>query len=346
MSALNHFTPVTAAIGGIMLGLSSSALLHQTGRWSGASSIYRRATTEPLGSWRQTWVAGCMGAIVVARILNVDFLTQYLGANADNADNASLTEVILGAVLIGFGTRVGCGCTSGHGVMGIPRMSMRSIIATGSFMTTGVLAATFLRPMLFADQNFPGEGASVTLPGNVRGVINIALVAAAAACLVIDLKRHARAAITTFGCGLAFGLGLLISGMVEAEKIRGFLDVRPLFDSEAAGSWDPSMIVVMASAVATNFLTFNFWLLPKGTQHHDGQEAAIEGHKFCLPTKTKLTTALVVGSAIFGVGWGLSGICVGPAIANAAKGGITSIIALAGISAGSYLSRFIDPLFG
>ena len=274
-NALNQFTPVTAAIGGTLLGLSASALLHQTGRWSGASSIYRRATTEPLGSWQQTWVAGCMAAVAVARISDVDFLTQYLGANAVDA---SLTEVIFGALLIGIGTKVGCGCTSGHGVMGIPRMSLRSIVATGTFMTTGVLAATFLRPMLFED-HAPGEGASAILPGNMGGVINIALVAAAATCLAIDLKRHTRAAITTFGCGLSFGLGLLISGMVEAEKIRGFLNVRPLFDSEAGGSWDPSMIVVMCSALATNFLTFNFWLLPKGTQHHDGEEAAIEDDK-------------------------------------------------------------------
>ena len=282
-----------------------------------------------------------MAAVVLARMSNNSILTSYLDANAVDA---SLSEVIFGALLIGVGTKVGCGCTSGHGVMGIPRGALRSIVATATFMTTGVLSATFLRPLLFSD-NAVGEGASALLPAGLGSVANYALAAAAATCLAIDLKRHTRAALTTFACGLTFGLGLLISGMVEAEKIRGFLDISPLISSTSEKSWDPSMIVVMASALTTNIITFNLWLIPKGVHHHDGQEAAISGHKFSLPTKTELTTALVVGSAIFGVGWGLSGICVGPAIANAAKGGITSIIALAGISLGSYLSQFIDPFF-
>lgn len=284
-----------------------------------------------------------MAAVLLARVSGNNMLTAYLDANAVDA---SLSEVIFGALLIGVGTKVGCGCTSGHGVMGIPRGAIRSIVATATFMTTGILSATFLRPLLFSDAA-PGEGASALVPAGLGSVANYALAAAAATSLAIDLKRHTRAALTTFACGLTFGLGLLISGMVEAEKIRGFLDISPLFSSSTTSDkiWDPSMMVVMAAAVTTNILTFNLWLIPKGVHHHNDQEAAIEGHKYSLPSATELTTALVVGSAIFGVGWGLSGICVGPAIANAAKGGITSIIALAGISLGSYLSRFVDPFF-
>ena len=105
------------------------------------------------------------------------------------------------------------------------------------------------------------------------------------------------------------------------------------------------MIIVMCSALTTTALTFNLWLLPNGTQHHDGQEAAIPGLKYCLPTATKLTSALVFGSAVFGVGWGLSGICVGPAVVNAASGGVGALAAIASVSLGSYLSRLLDPLF-
>jgi uncharacterized membrane protein YedE/YeeE len=339
---LNEFTPVTAAIGGMLLGLSSTVLLHQTGRWSGASSIYRGATEKPLGSWQQTWIAGCMGAVALARLTQAPWLTQYLGANAVDSP---LGEVILASVLIGAGTRLANGCTSGHGVMGVPRFSLRSIVATGTFMATGVLAASFLRPLLFTEAA-PGAGASALLPNELAVVGNVAIAAASAYSLALDLKQHFQAAALTFACGLTFGLGLLVSGMVEAEKITGFLDIRPLFDASSLRRWDPSMIVVMCSALLTNALTFNLWLIPKGTKHHEGQPAAIEGFKYTLPTATKITSALVVGSALFGVGWGLSGICVGPAVANAAKGGVTSLIVLASISLGSHLSKFADSMFG
>ena len=340
---LNEFTPVTAAIGGALLGLSSSVLLHQTGRWAGASSIYRGATQMALGSWQQTWIAGVMSAVALARLTQAPWLAQYLGANAVDSP---LAEVIFASLLIGAGTRLANGCTSGHGIMGVPRLALRSIVATGTFMFTGVLAATFLRPMLFTEAT-PGAGASALLPKELAAVGNVALVAACAYSLALDLKRHVWAGAVTFACGLTFGLGLLVSGMVEAEKILGFLNIRPLLSPDTTGrQWDPSMIVVMCSALAANALTFNLWLIPKGTQHHDGQDAAIEGFKYTLPKATKVTAALVVGSALFGVGWGLSGICVGPAIANAAKGGVTSLIVLASISLGSYLSTFADKLFG
>ena len=277
-----------------------------------------------------------MGAIVLARATNFEPLVQALAANGVDSP---LGEVVLGSALIGFGTNVGCGCTSGHGVMGVPRGSMRSIVATGTFMVTGVLAATYLHPMIFAD-TAPGEGVSAIVP-SVSNVINLGLGAFAAYSLVKDIAQHPRAALTTFACGLTFGIGLLISGMMNAEKIRGFLDISPLIDSQSTKSWDPSMIIVMATAVLTNMLTFNLWLIPHGTLKHHGQPAAIENHHYSLPRKTAITSSLIIGAAIFGVGWGLSGICVGPAIANAAKGGITSIVSLVSIVAGSVLADYV-----
>jgi uncharacterized membrane protein YedE/YeeE len=350
----NQYTPVSATVGGAILGLSSTVLLWQTGRWSGVSSIYRNATEKALGSWQQTWVAGCLGAMALARVTQSPLISAYVNSTAVDAP---LLEVVLASVLIGAGSKIGNGCTSGHGIMGVSRGSLRSIVATCTFLITGALTATFLRPLLLAaEASAPAvlrASASSLVPKEVGTAGTVAIAAACAYALALDLWRDVRAATTTFVCGLTFGIGLLVSGMVDASKIINFLDMRPLFSASPGADhqhqqehlWDPSMIIVMCSALTTTALTFNLWLLPNGTQHHDGQEAAIPGLKYCLPTATKLTSALVFGSAVFGVGWGLSGICVGPAVVNAASGGVGALAAIASVSLGSYLSRLLDPLF-
>lgn len=97
--------------------------------------------------------------------------------------------------------------------------------------------------------------------------------------------------------GVLFGLGLTISGMINPAKIIGFLDV--------AGKWDPSLLVVMASALAVSFIGYRVVL---------AREKPLYEPSFQLPTKTAIDRPLLAGSAIFGAGWGLSGLCPGPAI--------------------------------
>jgi uncharacterized membrane protein YedE/YeeE len=97
--------------------------------------------------------------------------------------------------------------------------------------------------------------------------------------------------------GLLFGIGLVISGMVDPAKVLNFLD---LF-----GAWDPSLAFVMGGAVIVAF--FGYRLVLK-------QPAPITGGRFHLPKVTEIDRRLVVGAAVFGLGWGLSGFCPGPAI--------------------------------
>ena len=105
--------------------------------------------------------------------------------------------------------------------------------------------------------------------------------------------------LTSFGCGLVFGLGLLISGMTEPEKVLGFLD---LF-----GAWDATLAFVMAGAVAA--AGTGFALARR-------QSAPLFAAKFSWPSRSDVDAPLVIGSALFGIGWGLSGICPGPALVN------------------------------
>jgi hypothetical protein len=103
--------------------------------------------------------------------------------------------------------------------------------------------------------------------------------------------------------GVLFGLGLTISGMINPAKIIGFLDI--------AGEWDPSLLVVMASALAVASVGYRI-VLARG-------KPAFED-RFQLPTKTAIDRPLILGSALFGIGWGLSGLCPGPAISAASLG--------------------------
>ena len=103
----------------------------------------------------------------------------------------------------------------------------------------------------------------------------------------------------SFLSGLIFAIGLSISGMVDPNIVIGFLDI--------FGKWNPALIFVMGGAVMVNLITFTF-ILKKG-QGYGGCELD-------LPTKKIVDKKLVIGAALFGVGWGIFGVCPGPALAN------------------------------
>ena len=106
-------------------------------------------------------------------------------------------------------------------------------------------------------------------------------------------------------CGFIFGLGLLISGMTQPSKVLGFLDIFGI----GSGTWDPSLAVVMAAALAVSGL--GYLIVQR-------QPQPVLAPKFDLATRTGIDTPLVAGSALFGIGWGLVGLCPGPALENLA----------------------------
>ena len=107
--------------------------------------------------------------------------------------------------------------------------------------------------------------------------------------------------LACFGCGLIFGAGLLISGMTQPEKVLGFLDI--------FGAWDATLALVMAGAVAVSAAGF-------ALARRRG--APVLATTYHWPTRSDIDAPLVMGAVLFGTGWGLVGICPGPALVNLA----------------------------
>ncbi len=128
--------------GGLMIGVAAAIFLLGLGRIAGISGIASSAL-RPWGrvQWGEdlAFLVGLIGAPLL--------LAAVVGAPAIGVGGGPLL-VIAGGLLVGYGTRLGSGCTSGHGVCGMTRFSPRSLAATGAFMAVGVLAASVLRPML------------------------------------------------------------------------------------------------------------------------------------------------------------------------------------------------------
>jgi uncharacterized membrane protein YedE/YeeE len=126
--------------------------------------------------------------------------------------------------------------------------------------------------------------------------------------------------------GLIFGLGLVISGMTDPNRILAFLDV--------AGDWDPSLALVMAGAIAV--------ALPAYTLARRAKTAMLDGASHLPDRKRPVTASLVVGAALFGVGWGLSGLCPGPAIVLLSTAQLKAFLFLGAVATGIWAAALIQ----
>jgi uncharacterized membrane protein YedE/YeeE len=143
---MHDFTPISALIGGALVGLSASLFLLTHGRVAGISGLYggvlRRSS--PDRALRLAFIAGLLLSGIVVRIV--------YPAAFETTWTAALPLALGAGLLVGFGTQLGNGCTSGHGVCGISRLSARSLVATGTFMAAGIATTFVVRHVLGGGQ--------------------------------------------------------------------------------------------------------------------------------------------------------------------------------------------------
>ena len=138
---MSNFTPVASLAGGILIGIASVWLLAANGRIAGISGILHGLFAQPPGdrSWRVLFIVGLLAA---------GFSWHALVAPAPVREGFGLGWAAAAGLLVGFGTRVSGGCTSGHGVCGLGRFSLRSLVAVVIFMATGAAATFVMRHVL------------------------------------------------------------------------------------------------------------------------------------------------------------------------------------------------------
>ena len=319
-------------IGGFIIGGSAAFYYAFCGKILGFSGIFLRgALNRSLEDAIFLAGAGVFGAI--GSVLFPARPTAGTGSVA--VDQRGF--VFLYAMVIGWGVSQGNGCTSGHGVCGLGRLSPRSLASVLTFMVGGAMSAMFF-------DAFPGAKAYFTLPSfALLEAIPMPLVFLAALGLAWSLRKAASsaspprsAAFLAASCvaGAAFGFGLAISGMVDAQAVLTFLN--PL----AASGWNPRLIFVMGGASAVTLVAFSY------LKDRTPLLVRAEGFKpmayAACPANLKIDSSLLVGSLVFGLGWGAGGYCPGPTLVSAVTGSAVSQTALTGVLVGGLMHFLYD----
>ncbi len=134
--------------------------------------------------------------------------------------------------------------------------------------------------------------------------------------------------------GVVFAIGLVVGGMTQPAKVLAFLDLgglaRGISSTAEKGFWDPSLAFVMGGALMVTLVAF--WLTPKRAK-------PLADEQFHLPTRSDIDLPLLLGAALFGIGWGLAGYCPGPAAASLLSGSTDVMIFVIAMAAGMWLAK-------
>lgn len=241
---------------------------------------------------------------------------------------------LIGGLLVGLGTKMGNGCTSGHGVCGLPRFRYRSFVAVIIFMATCAMTATYKsqHPEVFKGEEISFSNNFIaTHTIGVKVIVHVVM-ALLAINLVASFVKFSFSELTetfiSLFVGLLFGTGLAVSGMLRRSKVYGFFTLND--------QWDPSLACVMGGACLVNLFTFNFSKFCIGKGIFNGVSLAeVQG---------AVDLKVIVGPAIFGVGWGLTGMCPGPALINVLFMPQAIVFVIA-VTAGQLSWEFVENFF-
>lgn len=319
---------LSGLFGGSLIGLSASVLLLFAGEILGASGIVSSVFLAPLQALRDPCQHWKLVLIASFSLIAYLFFAPPEYSDKDNGlASLSPAAFAIGGLLVGFGTRLGNGCTSGHGICGLARFSKRSFVAVGTFMTTGILTAYLTQastsPFPEKTKFLRNEGDSPIRYYDIAAsviVMLLALVALVAPTLHHDPDSNCRAKLgPAAAAGVLFSSGLYVSQMVYPSVVLGFLNLGLI----PKGEWNPTLMFVMGGGVAVSFLSYQFverFRVLKCVRPLSRPLALSSGSDFSVPTNSAIDMELVIGALCFGLGWGISGLCPGPAMFLASIG--------------------------
>jgi uncharacterized membrane protein YedE/YeeE len=141
---MENFTPYSALFGGILIGLGTSLFMLLNGRIAGISGLLKGLLSQSTTGGDKSWRA----AFIIGLVLSGLFYQTFVPLQGSAIENTPPIILIIGGLLVGFGTAMGSGCTSGHGVCGLSRFSLRSLVATVIFLSSGMATVYVLRHLI------------------------------------------------------------------------------------------------------------------------------------------------------------------------------------------------------
>lgn len=290
------FTIIRAISGALLIQFATTAYLREAGRIVGFSSIAYNSVFSP----RRHEVA-----IVVGMLTSVAIVSAILPHCIPPVPSSSISKTLVSGFLVGIGTYWGSGCTSSHMLCGLSRLKIRSFIATLIFSGSAIFVVNYFD---MAPSCGDVSCSSFSTGEDEKDIGKIGVIVAAGFFIS---KARINLLFTGFKTGLLFGLGLLISSMANPSKPLGVL---ALLHPQ---KFDPSLSIIMLFAVLPNIIEWQLILRSEPRPKFE--------EKYDLPSNNSINFKFLLGCTIFGIGWGLQGVCPGTGILN-------SILSLEGAS--------------
>jgi uncharacterized protein len=300
-AAASALSPIYPLLGGIAMGLSVAANALVFGRVTGVSGhINRVLRGERLAD------AFLLLGIALGGLLFSPWLPSTPAAILPFMH----VRLFVAGALVAIGASLANGCTSGHAICGMARFSPRSLVAVPVFFAVAMAVGQFTGTaglLMHAVSNAPPGGAlALSAASPTRLAAPYALVLSLQGIGVMILQKSRNEALRRWASvalqiliGVSFSMGLVWSGMAVPLKVASFFDV-------GRASWDPSLMFVFPGALFCSAIAFR--------TVQSGKSSLLVPEKHSIPRNSPVSVTLVLGAVIFGFGWGLVGLCPGPAL--------------------------------